>query len=230
MGKSRNRSEVERQTERDVMPIEKIQETMQKHKGLKLVDVKCKDCEKEFKWYLGTKRCTACNTIFRRRFYVKKNNYPLTPMVIFNSKGLIIGEVERPCEIKKWYLENTKIKEPRLKGAQSLRHHLEATNNLGNIAVKFICYWVMFKKDYSLEKAIEHINKPSHLLGVKRNTVRSPEFIAKVLAVFNDNRMAKEIAVDCGMSREWVAHIKTGWFYSEITGKKYEKIYNIAGV
>lgn len=41
MGDNRNRSEVERQTERDVMPIEKIQETMQKHKGLKLVDVKC---------------------------------------------------------------------------------------------------------------------------------------------------------------------------------------------
>lgn len=216
---------------RDNATLKSIEENCKKNSHLVVEDIKCKDCGKEFKWYKSTLRCSPCTTIFRRRWYIKKDNHLLTPMVIINSKGLVIGEVERPKQIREWFLQNTKIREDKLLASLSVRYRLENNKEAnGLLGVKFICYWIMYKKDYSLEKSITLINKQSPLKGVPKNREVSEEKKKLVLAVFNAKGLRKDIAIKYNLSRPMVNKIKTGEVYSDITGKEYKRRYNLARV
>lgn len=215
---------------RDLAPQKEVLKTLKKHKNLFLVDVKCIDCGKDFKWYLDTKRCSVCKTLYSRTRYVKKDNYPLTPMVIVNSKGCVIGEVNRPSQIKKWFLNNTKIKKERLEGCNGLRYALKKAKKEGNLGVKYICYWIMYKNDYTLSNVISLINKVSKNKGKIKPRAKSDEVITKILNVFNEEGLHKDIAKKYNVSRSWVARIKTGNIHSSVTGKQYEKTYNLAGI
>lgn len=207
---------------RDNATLKSIEDNCEKHKGLIVEDIKCKDCGKEFKWYKSTLRCSPCQTIYRRKWYLKKDNYLETPMVIINSKGLVIGEANRPLEIREWFLKNTEIKKHKLKGITGIRYALNR-----DVITKFICYWIMYKKDYTFEKSVEYINKRSILLGVKKEIIRDKETFEKVIAIFNETGLQKDIAIKYKLSRPMVNKIKTGEKYSDITGKEYKRTYNI---
>lgn len=192
---------------------------------LKVVDITCVDCDKKFKWYAGTQRCSTCALEHRNRI-----SYTLqegTPMVIVNSKGLIIGEGYRTREIIKWFELNTKIEKSKFDNVKSLRYRLNENKANGILGFKLICYWIMYKEDYTFENAVKLINRRNKNLGKhQENRAYTEEDKQQILAIYNAKGLSKDIAKKFGVSRCNVAHIKTGRSHSFVTGKKYEITYN----
>ena len=196
------------------------------------VDVKCIDCSLEFKGFEETLRCKECNRLVRNKRETAKNRLKgvqetkSVPMVVVNSKGLIIGETKKPINLREWFMINTKYSEKMLHNKTYSYNYLDSVKKQGRLGHKFLCYWLMYKEDYTLENAVKVINYRPVIEYLPKPVPQ--EKAIQVVNVFKELGLYKDIAKKYGMSKESVSHIKTGYQYSGVTGKVYKRRYKTA--